>query len=105
MITSKNPLELLAVDPVELNVVTLKAKLMLVVTKLIKEQQLTQKQAAKVTKVSQPRISNLMNGKLSKFSIDVLIEMLARLGYMMEVSCDFTLAENPISVTVKRSAL
>jgi predicted XRE-type DNA-binding protein len=105
VLVSNNPLELLAKDPVELSIVTLKARLMMVVTKLIREQRYTQAEAAKLLGVSQPRISNLMNGKLSKFSIDMLIEMMGRLGYLMDVSCDLSATDNPISVSVKKSTV
>ena len=64
-----------------------------------------QVEAASVLKVTQPRVSNLMNGKISKFSIDMLIEMLGRLGYLMDVSFDLSSKENPISVIVKKSAV
>lgn len=105
MVTSKNALELLAQDPVELSVITLKTRLMLIVTKLIKESGYTQCEAAEKLGVTQPRISNLMNGKISKFSIDMLIEMLGRMGYLMDVSFDLSSKESPISISVKKSAV
>ena len=105
MLVSNNPLELLAQDPVELSIVTLKARLMVIITKLIRENRYTQSEAAKLLGVSQPRVSNLMNGKISKFSIDMLIEMMGRLGYLMDISFDITATENPISVSVKKSTV
>lgn len=41
---------------------------------------LTQAKAAKLLGVSQPRISGLVRGRIELFSIDTLVEMLARLG-------------------------
>lgn len=41
----------------------------------------TQSQASKVLKTTQPRISNLVNGKLKEFSIDFLITALEELGF------------------------
>ena len=35
--------------------------------------------------VTQPRVSDLLNGKLSKFSLDALVNMLARLGGDVEL--------------------
>jgi predicted XRE-type DNA-binding protein len=102
---SNNPLELLAQDPVELSIITLKARLMVIITKLIRENRYTQSEAANLLGVSQPRVSNLMNGKISKFSIDMLIEMMGRLGYLMDISFDITAVENPISVSVKKSTV
>jgi hypothetical protein len=41
---------------------------------------LTQAQAAKIMGITQPRVSNLMSGRLHVFSVDTLIALLARLG-------------------------
>lgn len=40
----------------------------------------TQKKTAQRLGISQPRVSDLLSGKLSKFSLDALVNMLARLG-------------------------
>jgi predicted XRE-type DNA-binding protein len=40
----------------------------------------TQNKAAKQLGITQPRVSDLLNGKLSKFSLDALVNMLAVLG-------------------------
>ena len=45
---------------------------------------LGQKEAAEVFGVHQPRISELMRGKIDKFTIDVLVNMLARVGKSVE---------------------
>ena len=49
-------------------------------TDLIKRRKLSQKQAAKLLGVTQPRVSDLMRGKLQLFSLDTLVDMLTRLG-------------------------
>jgi predicted XRE-type DNA-binding protein len=36
--------------------------------------------AAKVLGISQPRVSDLVRGRIESFSIDALVEMLARIG-------------------------
>jgi predicted XRE-type DNA-binding protein len=41
---------------------------------------LKQAEAAKLLHVSQPRISDLLRGRIDLFSTDTLIDMLARLG-------------------------
>ena len=38
---------------------------------------ITQEQAAKLMKVTQPRISDLLRGKIHLFTIDMLVNMLA----------------------------
>ncbi len=41
---------------------------------------LKQAEAAKVLRVTQPRVSDLLRGRIDLFSTDALIDMLARLG-------------------------
>ena len=45
----------------------------------------TQADTAKHLGVTQPRVSDLLNGKLSKFSLDALVNMLAVLGSDVEL--------------------
>ena len=53
---------------------------MIKVQKLIASRHLTQAEAAKVLRVTQPRVSDLLRGRIDLFSTDALIDMLARLG-------------------------
>jgi predicted XRE-type DNA-binding protein len=53
---------------------------MLALDRLIRRRRLTQAQAAKLLGVSQPRVSDLVRGRFHRFSIDALVEMLARAG-------------------------
>ena len=46
---------------------------------------LSQSEAAKLLGVTQPRISDLMRGKIDLFSIDTLISMLTRAGMRVEL--------------------
>jgi predicted XRE-type DNA-binding protein len=101
----RNPLELLAQNPIELSLVSVKSKLMIIVTQLIREHDWTQAQAAKEIGVSQPRISNLMNGQISKFSIDMLLEMLGKLGYLLDMTFDPSKMDNPIQMAIKKTAV
>ena len=48
--------------------------------KTIASRRLTQSETAKVLRVTQPRVSDLMRGRIDLFSTDALIDMLARLG-------------------------
>jgi len=57
-----------------------RADLMIELTKLIEAQELTQTAAAKLLGVTQPRVSDLMRGKIDRFSVDSLIEMLGHAG-------------------------
>ncbi len=62
-----------------------RADLMIAIHQIIQDRRLTQVRAAKVFGVSQPRISDLVRGKLSLFSIDALVEMLGRAGLHVRV--------------------
>lgn len=55
----------------------IRAALMRAIEKYINEKKLTQRNAALLMRVSQPRISDLMRGKIEKFTIDMLVNMLA----------------------------
>jgi len=55
----------------------IRAALMRAIEKYITEKNLTQNDAAILMRVSQPRISDLMRGKIEKFTIDMLVNMLA----------------------------
>ena len=53
--------------------------------RFIKTEALTQRQAAAFFGVSQPRISNLVRGRIDLFSLDTLVDMLTRAGVRIEV--------------------
>ena len=57
-----------------------RAELMANLQKVITARGLKQAEAAELLGVTQPRISDLMRGRIDLFSIDTLIDMLARLG-------------------------
>ena len=63
----------------------IRADLMIELTKLIEDRDLTQSAAAKLLGVTQPRISDLMRGKIDRFSVDGLIEMLGHAGASVSV--------------------
>ncbi len=57
-----------------------RADLMIQLQKLIAFRRLKQQTAAKILGVTQPRVSDLLRGRIDLFSTDALIDMLARLG-------------------------
>lgn len=63
----------------------IRADLMIELTQLIEAQGLTQTAAAELLGVTQPRISDLMRGKIDRFSVDSLIEMLGHAGACVSV--------------------
>ena len=63
----------------------IRAKIMSRITEIINERSLTQKQAGKILKLTQSKVSNLMNGKLSIFSLEHLFKLLTALQYDVEI--------------------
>ena len=55
----------------------LRSELMMAVTEHIRKNALTQVQAARLFGITQPRVSDLIRGKIELFSIDALVQMLA----------------------------
>ena len=62
-----------------------RSQLMTALIQLIKARGLSQREAAALFGVSQPRVSDLMRGKIDRFSSDMLIEMLSAAGTQVEV--------------------
>ena len=58
----------------------IRADLLIQLQKAIAASGLKQAQAAKMLRVTQPRVSDLLRGRIDLFSTDALIDMLARLG-------------------------
>jgi len=63
----------------------LRFSLMLALRDHIAREGLTQAQAAKIFGVTQPRISDLMRGRIDLFAIDTLVNMLATAGLRIEL--------------------
>jgi predicted XRE-type DNA-binding protein len=58
----------------------IRSDLMIAVQKALERRGLKQAEAAKILDVTQPRVSDLLRGRIDLFSTDALIDMLARLG-------------------------
>ena len=63
----------------------LRAKLMLALSVFIREEKLTQARAARIMGVAQPRISDLMRGKIERFTIDTLVNMVTSAGLNVDL--------------------
>lgn len=55
------------------------------IRKLIERRELTQAAAAKLFGVTQPRISDLVRGRIDLFSLDMLVNMLAAAGVQVRL--------------------
>lgn len=64
----------------------LKQQLMQELSRWIVQHHLKQADAAEILMVSRPRISDVVNKKTAKFTIDALVEMLGRVGKPVKLS-------------------
>ena len=64
----------------------IRSDLMIELSELIEKRGWTQAKAAEVMSVTQPRISDLVRGKIDRFSIDALIAMLGAAGVKVQLS-------------------
>ena len=78
--SSGNVFRDLGFRPEEAEHLKIRSDLMIQLQKLIESRGLQQAKAAKILRVSQPRVSDLLRGRIDLFSTDALIDMLARLG-------------------------
>jgi len=76
----------LGFSPVEAEHLRVRAELMVALERWITRHRLTQAKAARRLRVSQPRVNDLVRGRLHRFSIDALVEMLARAGIRVRVT-------------------
>jgi predicted XRE-type DNA-binding protein len=67
-------------DPIIREDLKLRSVLMIEIEKHIKHEKWTQAEAAKRLGVTQPRISNLMRGKINSFGLDMLVKMATAAG-------------------------
>ena len=63
----------------------IRSRLMLEVDQFVKRSGLTQLEASKKLGITQPRLNDLLRGKIQKFSIDALVKMLSRIGVHVDV--------------------
>jgi len=71
--------------PAEAENMKLRSSLMMALQDHIAREKLSQSEAAKVFGVTQPRVSDLMRGKINLFSLDMLVNMLATAGLHVEM--------------------
>jgi predicted XRE-type DNA-binding protein len=72
-------------SPAEAENLRIRAKMMMALTSYIQKRKITQSRAARVMGVSQPRISDLVRGKIGLFTIDTLVNMVTAAGLKVDV--------------------
>ena len=83
--SSGNVFRDLGFGPKEAANLRIRSELMDQLSALIAKRGLTQSAATKIFDVSQPRVSDLVRGKIDLFTIDALVDMLVRAGCHVSV--------------------
>jgi len=63
----------------------LRSKLMMECSELVKSWNVPQKEAAARLHITQPRLNDLLNGKLHKFSLDALVTVLSNADQVVDI--------------------
>lgn len=71
--------------PEEAENMKIRSSLMRSIEARIREEGWNQQQAAERFRVTQPRVSDLMRGKIEKFTIDTLVNMVVAAGLRVQV--------------------
>lgn len=83
---SKNVFQDLGFNEEEAAGLKMKSYLFMALQEIIRKGSMTQKEVAEVIGADQPKVSKILNGKFSEFSIERITEYLQKLGYDIHVS-------------------
>jgi len=83
---TENIFEQIGFEKLEAANMKIRAELLLEIREHLRRKGLKQKEAATLLEINQPEVSALMNGMIYKFSIDALVNMLARLGQEVKIT-------------------
>jgi predicted XRE-type DNA-binding protein len=72
-------------DPVRAENLKLRSVLLMEIAEKIRSMGLTQAKAGEVLCINQPRVSALLQGKISQFRLDSLVDMAHRLGLNVSI--------------------
>ncbi len=81
----ENVWDALADTPEEAANLTLRSDLMMKIEAIVRKNGWTQAEAAKRCGISQPRINDLLRGRISRFSLDALVNIASALGRKVKI--------------------
>jgi len=84
--TDGNIFDDLGFNSIEAQKLKIKSDLMIALSQWIEKNKLKQKEAAKLLNISRPRVSDVTRGKIEKFTIDALIDMVEMSGHKVHLS-------------------
>lgn len=83
-----NVLDALEDTPARAANMTMRLDLLIALRQRIRTWKITQAQAARGLQVTQPRLNDLLRGRISKFSLDALVELADRAGIHVRLRID-----------------
>jgi predicted XRE-type DNA-binding protein len=72
-------------DPIRVQNLKLRSALMIEIAEKLESMDLTQAKIADVLRITQPRVSALLQGKIEDFRLDGLVDMANRLGLKVSI--------------------
>lgn len=78
------PFDSIAKDKTEATLLTIKGYLASLVIEEIANRGITQKAAAEIMGIEQPRVSDLKHGRINLFSVDYIVGLLVKLDYSFD---------------------
>lgn len=76
----------LGFPPAEAQNLIMRAELMIKIEQFVNKSGLTQKEAARLLEITQPRLNLLLKRKIDLFSLDALVNMVARTGMQVKLT-------------------
>ena len=83
--TFANVWDAIADSPEEAATMTMRSNVMIAITYQVRAWKTTQAQAARRLGITQPRLNDLLNGKINKFSLDALMTLATRAGLKVKI--------------------
>lgn len=80
-----NVWDAIADSPAQAANLAARAELMRGIARIVERARWTQVEAAKCAGISQPRMNDLLRGRISNFSLDALVSIAAALGHRVSV--------------------
>ena len=79
-----------------------KKEIMAVIGQIVTKERLKQREIADLFDIKQPRVSDLIGGKYERFSLDILLVYLSKLGYEISFANIDTQRGKPLKVAVNK---
>jgi predicted XRE-type DNA-binding protein len=72
-------------SPREAAAMTMRSDVMIAIKEQVQSWNMTQANAARRLAITQPRLNDLLNGKINKFSLDTLLTLATRAGLKVKI--------------------